>query len=143
MAGGIVFFSGGLPDARAGTWSMTIPIEPFSSDDEYSKTWRSGSAGPYVVSTEVSLDFIELPANDLNGLANRSFHFPANPDDGYIDGSILLCGSHNPVNVTEIEFGSAGIDSITAKLVVAIDFQYELRDLLNIETTLATSLVFS
>jgi hypothetical protein len=141
MVGGIVFFSGGLSDARAGTWSITIPIEPFSATDEYSRTWRSGTSGPYVVSTEVSLDFIRLPAENLSGLANRSFQFPVNPIDGYIDGSLLLCGSHNPVNVTEIEFGSAGIDRITARLVATIDFEFELSDLLNVETTLVADLV--
>jgi hypothetical protein len=140
--GEIVFFSRDVPAPRSDTWSIVIPIEPFSAEDEYSKEWRAGTAGPYIVSTEIKLDFIVVSAEDLPGLANRDFQFPVNPVDGYIDGSIYLCGCHNPVYVTAIEFGPAGVDSIRATLVATFDFQYELGDLLNFDLTLATDLTF-
>ena len=94
------------------------------------------------MSTEIRLEFIEVPAEDLSGLANRGFQFPVNPADGYIDGSIYLCGSHNPVDVTAIEFGPAGIDSISATVVARFDFEFELRDVLNFDLTFAADLVF-
>ena len=141
--GDIVYFGKELPDPRAGTWSITIPIEPFSADGEDSRSWRPGTEGPFVISTAVRLDFIELPAEDLMGLANRAFRFPVNPVDGYIDGSVYLSASHNPVDVTAIEFGAATGASITATFAAAFCFQYELADVLNFDKTLTTSLRFS
>ena len=140
--GEIVFFTRDVPAPRAGTWSIAVPIEPLSADDEYSTEWRVGAGGPYVVSTQIRLDFIEVPAEDLSGLANRAFQFPINPADGYIDGSIYLCGSHNPVDVTAIEFGPAGVHSISATFVATFDFQFELRDVLNFDLTFAADLTF-
>jgi hypothetical protein len=140
--GEIVFFSRDAPAPRAGTWSIAVPIEPFSADDEYSLEWRAGAEGPYVVSTQIKLDFIEVPAEDLSGLANRAFQFPVNPADGYIDGSIYLCGSHNPVDVTAIEFGPASVNSIRATLVATFDFEFELRDVPNFDLTFSADLIF-
>ena len=94
------------------------------------------------MSTQIRLDFIEVPAEDLSGLANRAFQFPINPADGYIDGSIYLCGSHNPVDVTAIEFGPAGVHSISATFVATFDFQFELRDVRNFDLTFAADLTF-
>jgi len=140
--GEIVFFGADVPAPRAGTWSIAVPIEPFSADDEHSKEWRVGTDGPFVVSTQIRLDFMEVPAEDLSGLANRAFQFPVNPGAGYIDGSIYLCGSHNPVDVTAIEFGPAGVDSISATFVATFDFQFELRDVLNFDMTFTADLIF-
>jgi len=140
--GEIVFFTRDVPAPRAGTWSIAVPIEPFSADDEYTTEWHAGAEGPYVVSTQIRLDFIEVPAEDLSGLANRAFQFPINPADGYIDGSIYLCGSHNPVDVTAIEFGPAGVHSISATFVATFDFQFELRDVLNFDLTFGADLTF-
>ena len=94
------------------------------------------------MSTQIRLDFIEVPAEDLSGLANRAFQFPVNPAAGYIDGSIYLCGSHNPVDVTAIEFGPAGVHSISATFVATFDFQFELRDVRNFDLTFAADLTF-
>jgi len=140
--GEIVFFSRDVPAPSGGTWSILVPIEPFSADDEHSTDWRAGAEGPYIVSTQIRLDFIEVPAEDLSGLANRAFQFPVNPADGYIDGSIYLCGSHNPVDVTAIEFGPATVNSIRATLVATFDFQFELRDVLNFDLTFSADLIF-
>jgi hypothetical protein len=141
--GRISYFGPDVPPPRTGTWSVTIPIEPFSADDEYSHDWRAGTEGPHVISTEVRLDFIDMPAVDLVGLANRRFRFPINPVEGYIDGSIYLCGSHNGVLVTAIQFGSAVGDSISANFVATFDFQFELWDVLNFDLSFAADLIFS
>ena len=94
------------------------------------------------MSTQIRLDFIEVPAEDLSELANCAFQFPVNPADGYIDGSIYLGGSHNPVDVTTIEFGPAGVHSISATLVARFDFQSELRDVLNFDLAFSADLIF-
>ena len=140
--GEIVFFGEDVPAPRTGTWSIAVPIEPFSADDEYSMEWRAGTEGPYVVSTQIRLEFIEVAADDLSGLGNRAFQFPVNPADGYIDGSIYLCGSHNPVDVTAIEFGPAGVNSIRATFVAKFDFQFELKDVPNFDLTFSADLIF-
>jgi hypothetical protein len=140
--GEIVFFGSDVPAPSRGTWSIVVPIEPFSADDEYAKEWRAGTEGPFIVSTQIRLDFIEMPAEDLAGLANRAFRFPVNPVDGYIDGSMYLCGSHNPVDVTAIEFGPAGVNWIRATIVATFDFGFELRDVLNFNLTFSADLMF-
>jgi hypothetical protein len=142
LAGELVHFNRADPGPQAGTWSITIPIEPFSSDDKYSTAWRAGSEGPFLVSTEVRLDFIGLPGEDLAQLADQSFSFPLNPDLGHIDGSIYLCGSHNPVDVTEINFGKAVDDTIPATFAARFVFEYQLRNVLNVDMLFATVLSF-
>ncbi len=84
-----------------------------------------------------------MPAVDLGGLANQRFLFPINRVEGYIDGSMYLCGSHNPVEVTSIQFGPAVDDSISATFVATFDFQLELRDVLNFDLSFAADLIFS
>jgi hypothetical protein len=142
IQGEIVFFSPDVPAPSGGTWSIVVPIEPFSADDEYAKEWRPGTGGPFIVSTQVRLDFIEMPAEDLGGLAGRAFQFPVNPVDGYIYGSMYLCGSHNPVDVTAIEFGPARVNWIRATLIAKFDFEFELRDVLNFNLTFSADLIF-
>ncbi|TOJ74857.1 hypothetical protein CGI32_25090, partial [Vibrio parahaemolyticus] len=59
-----------------GDVSLEIGIEPFElSLDDYSEK----------IETVISLNGINLPT-ELNELAGRTFTFPVNPDDGYIDG---------------------------------------------------------
>lgn len=107
----------------AGTWSITLPLEPFSADDEFQPdTFRPGGDGPELITTEISLDFIALPASSASELAGRSFVFPPNPHDGYIDGSIYLIACHCPVDVTQIDFGDADGDTIAAALQATFDF---------------------
>ncbi len=47
-----------------------------------------------------------------------------------------------PVDVTAIEFGPASVNSIRATLVAKFDFEFELRDLLNLDLTLSADLTF-
>lgn len=121
--GTIRHYPAGLDHPVAGTWSIEIPLEPFSADDEYDPaTFRPGPDGPELVETEIVLDFIELPADELAGLSGRTFEFPANSEDGYIDGSIYLIAAHCPIDVTRIDFGDPTADQITATLHTRFDF---------------------
>ncbi|MEV4000623.1 hypothetical protein [Actinomadura sp. NPDC049753] len=115
---GTITYSPSDPDSPgAGTWSIDIPLEPFSADDEYApETFRPGQAGPELVKTEFRLDCISLPAADLSELSGRMFTFPVNPEERYIDGSIYMVATHNPVDITRIEFGPATHDEISATL---------------------------
>src|SRR4030088_2885308 len=55
-----------------------------------------------IVNTSVRLDFIKFQVPDWRDLAGQEFHFPKNPQSGYIDGSIYLGGAHNPADATRI-----------------------------------------
>jgi hypothetical protein len=121
--GTICYWPADLGHPVAGTWSITVPLAPFSADDEYEPgTFRPGTGGPDLVATEISLDFIKLPADGLAALSNRTFTFPAKPADGFIDGSVYLIAAHCPVEVTRIDFGGAGRDRIVATFHVHFDF---------------------
>ncbi|MEU5884121.1 hypothetical protein [Spirillospora sp. NPDC047279] len=128
----------------AGTWSITIPLAPFSADDEYEPaTFRPGPGGPDLITTEISLDDIRLPATDLTALSRRAFSFPPKPESGFIDGSIYLTAVHCPVEVTRLEFGQAAQDHITATLHTHFNFKAAggIR-IHNRTTTLTTPLTF-
>jgi hypothetical protein len=121
--GTLCYWPGDLEHPVAGTWTITIPLAPFSADDPYEPaTFRSGAGGPELVTTEIVLDFIKLPADEPAALSRRTFTFPVKPADGYIDGSIYLVTTHCPVNVTRIEFGSAAGGQIPAAVHVHFDF---------------------
>ena len=77
------------------------------------------------VSTELRLDFIDLPVKSWREIANRTFEFPVNPEDGYIDGSVYLFSVHNPADVTKLEFGDIKDHTISVTITVAIDFTIE------------------
>ncbi|MFC9970289.1 hypothetical protein ACFVH6_05230 [Spirillospora sp. NPDC127200] len=121
--GSICYWPGDLDHPLAGTWNITIPLKPFSADDwRRPATFRPGPGGPELVTTEISLDDVRLPATDLEALSRRTFTFPVNPEDGYIDGSVYLVAAHCPVDVTRIEFGPAGPDHITATFHARFEF---------------------
>ncbi|MGC4104387.1 hypothetical protein [Ferruginibacter sp.] len=77
------------------------------------------------IETSIILNFIRLNINRLKELENKVFEFPVNPDEGYIDGSILLFDVHNPFDVKKIEFSDSDHGSIDATLHFDIDFEYE------------------
>lgn len=91
-----------------------------------------------IVNTSIRLDFIDLPSNMLRDLAGKSFEFPINPDEGYIDGSIYLGYKHHPVDVTSLHFSKSrdgGLKLIVKGIYV---FDHEgLDDLGKIPFTLA------
>lgn len=97
-SGTIEYYRADLDHPVAGIWSIEIPLEPFSADDEFDPaTFRPGPAGPEIIDTAIVLDFIKLPAEELTELSQRTFTFPVNPEDGYIDGSIYLIAAHCPL----------------------------------------------
>lgn len=121
--GTICYWPANLGHPVAGTWSITVPLAPFSADDEYEPaTFRPGAGGPELIATEISLDLVDLPANEVAALGSRTFTFPVKPEDGFIDGSIYLIAAHCPVDVTRIDFGQAGGDRIAATFHVHFDF---------------------
>jgi hypothetical protein len=76
------------------------------------------------VSTFVELGFITLPVKTWKEIGGRTFEFPANPAEGYIDGSISLFGVHNPVDATQIRFGAFNGRLIPATITLSIDFTF-------------------
>jgi hypothetical protein len=138
--GTISFSSSTSEGPKAGLWSIVIPLESFSADDEYSKDWRPGSAGPEMISTKVVLEFIRLPTDDVRDLVRRSFEFPVNPAAGYIDGSVYIAAKHNPVNVRQVRFGDLVDGRIAVTIVGEIVFEFELWGVPNRPIELSTAL---
>ena len=104
----------------AGDVSITILMKPFLR-------------GMDVVDTSIRLDGIDLPSNRLSDLAGKSFAFPANPEDGYIDGSIYLDNRHHPVDVTALSFNRSRDGDLT--LVVKGVYVFELEGLDGLSNT--------
>jgi hypothetical protein len=75
--------------------------------------------------TSFQLDWIKLNISSLQDLENKTFTFPINPDEGYIDGSIYLFDVHNIIDVTSITFGKINNKKIPIKTVLSIDFELE------------------
>lgn len=71
--------------------SIIILLHAFVLDDE-------------LIATSLRLDSINLPSVRLAELVSKSFDFPLNPKDAYIDGSIYLGHRHYPVDVERLEF---------------------------------------
>jgi hypothetical protein len=75
--------------------------------------------------TSFQLDWIKLNIHSLQDLENKTFTFPINPIDGYIDGSIYLFDVHNMIDTTNITFGKFNNQKIPIKTVLRIDFELE------------------
>ena len=73
--------------------------------------------GDQLVDTSIRLDHFELPSLQLGELVGKTFTFPSNPAQGYIDGSIYLANAHHPVDVTTLSFhlGRDGGASVVLK----------------------------
>lgn len=74
--------------------AIHIPLAPFVLHGER-------------VDTSIRLDGIALDLGDLQAQARCSHRFPANPEEGCIDGSMYLQGRHVPVDITSLAFGTA------------------------------------
>ncbi|MBD7922368.1 hypothetical protein [Xanthomonas bonasiae] len=83
-----------------GNVSLTLLMSPFLVDGT-------------LVDTSVRLDGVNLPSNLLSDLAGKSFVFPVNPQEGYIDGSIYLDDRHHPVDVTSLTFNCSRAGGLT------------------------------
>jgi len=102
-----------------GCVSITILIKPFVWDAE-------------ITDTSIRLDGIELPSVHLADLAGKSFTFPINPEEGYIDGSIYLGSAHHPVDVTALSFPRARDGGLSVVVRGTYVFEHEgLADLRN------------
>jgi hypothetical protein len=75
--------------------------------------------------TSFQLNWIKLDVRSLQELENKTFTFPINPDEGYIDGSIYLFDVHNIIDATSISFGKFNNQKIPIKTVLRIDFELE------------------
>lgn len=89
--------------------AIHIPLQPFALGSER-------------VETSIRLDGIALDLSDLRNHENRSYPFPVNPQDGYIDGSLYLQGRHVPVDVTELSFGALAPHGLPTRLVGTVAF---------------------
>lgn len=77
-----------------------------------------------VFDSSIRLDGIDIPIGP-NELQNKSYGFPVNPEDGYIDGSIYFFSSHNPVDVTQLEFGKIAENKLPIKLCTEWVLEFE------------------
>jgi hypothetical protein len=110
---------------------IEIPFSPFTLDDE-------------LVETSLRMDGVVLPTNDLYVLSGQVFHFPVNPDSGYIDASIYIEHAHHPANVTSLRFGQAEGDSIEVEFQVHFLFEFEgLGDYSNTSASVTSRLTKS
>ncbi len=117
----------GFISRRDDVFDIWIGIQPFELDGE-------------TVSTEFRFDGAELPLDGPSVWRSQTFIFPANPELGYIDGSIYMRNAHNPADVTRIVFGDQRGDFIDATLFVAIVFEYEAVGFSNTDVVLNVSL---
>jgi hypothetical protein len=96
----------------SGDFSIEILMRPFFDDEE-------------IVDTSLRLDGVNLVSGLLRDLVGKTFEFPVNPDEGYIDGSIYLKGAHHPADVTSLQFNESrdGKVMLIAKGVYVFDFE--------------------
>jgi len=111
-----------------GNISLEVGVKPFElSLDGYSEN----------IETVIRLDTINLP-KELGELTGKSFTFPVNPDDGYIDGSIYFFAAHSPIDVTEIKFGEVVNGKLPVTFETAWVLEFELTGFKNFNTTIQT-----
>jgi len=108
----------GTLKAGHGGFSIEIPIKPFEL-----AIYPDGT--PELVETALRLDAVSLPTMDLTVLSGRTFAYPVNPDDGYIDGSIYIESAHHPADVSSIRFGAVAEEGLEAELAVNLRFEFE------------------
>lgn len=80
-----------LISGTAGNISIEVMLKPFLMNQE-------------IIDTSIRLDGVRIPSSILRDLVSKTFNFPTNPTEGYIDGSIYLDNTHHPIDVTKIEF---------------------------------------
>jgi hypothetical protein len=91
--------------------TIAIELEPFVIDGE---------------KVEQSLDFqLEISTCDLSQLAGKTFEFPSNPDDGYVEGSIYIWSVHNPIDLHSVAFEDSDGDTVSATLDMTFVFEFE------------------
>ncbi len=98
-------------DSDNNSYGMYVPVAKFVLDGE-------------VVSTDIVFGSFVLPNNLLSYLG-QSVTFPINPEEGYLDGSMLLRDAHNPVDIHQISFINIEDNVITVKFDAEFLFEYE------------------
>ncbi len=117
----------GIISRRNDRFDIAIGLRPFELDGG-------------TVSTAFRLDGIELPAEGQLSWQRGIFEFPTNPEPGYVDGSLYLRHSHNPIDLTRIEFGEFRDNRINAKLTLSILFEYEHTGFSNLDVEFEVTL---
>lgn len=111
-----------------GLYDIRIDLSPFELDGE-------------IVKTAIRLERINFPASSISNLSHKTFDFPVNPIDGYIDGSIYLRHVHNPVDVTKIAFTDFDGESIEAEFRMKILFEFEKSGFEDMDCVIKTLLL--
>ncbi len=115
---------------RALFFDIEIPLQPFEYEDK-------------IQETSVRLNFIHFGVANWRYLSGKTFSFPKNPEEGYIDGSVYLSGVHNPVDATRIQFSNLKGSCLPVSLDLEFDFVFEgLKDLGMIKMLWQTELSF-
>lgn len=90
-----------------GRASLTIELAPYELNGEE-------------VDSPLRLDQIDLPVDELFELAGRTFEFPLNPEEGFIDGSVYLRTRHHTVDVLQLAFGAEEAGELPLKVTGCI-----------------------
>jgi hypothetical protein len=118
--GGFLFENRHIKLPRTLFHSIEIPLDPFEIVHFDGNKKR--------LKTSLSFEFIQLPDQPFRGyraLVGRTFEFPTNPEEGYIDASIYLCGAHNMIDVAELSFLGMKRGLLEVRITMAIDFESE------------------
>lgn len=115
------FLEGSIQEFEDNFFTIFLPITKFVLDDE-------------IIETSLRLDGIQL-TESLSSCIGKTIKFPINPVEGYIDGSIYLRNSHNPVDVTEIKFLKQDNKKLILEMKMNFDFEYESIGFNNEELT--------
>lgn len=102
---------------------------------------RSHRAIAPASASRLRLDLVDLPSTDLVELSGKTFHFPKNPEDRFIDASVYIYHSHHPADVTRITFGSISLAGIAVEMDVDLCFDVEgLGEFKNAHWVVSTAL---
>ncbi|MBB6329936.1 ankyrin repeat protein [Chryseobacterium sediminis] len=105
------FHTGTIRLQEESLYKIRIPISKFILDKK-------------IVETAIELDFVPL-SESLSYCIGKSVEFPVNPEEGYADGSIYLRSSHNPVDLTRLNFLSSEDGVLMVEASIKFDFEYE------------------
>ena len=78
-------------EEKSWKYIIELPVLPFSFEGE-----------EYL--TSLRLNNVDFKTASLSHLTEKTFKFPINPQEGYVDASIYAGGVHVPIEVTEIGF---------------------------------------
>lgn len=101
-------------------YSIELFLEPF--------VW-----GGKTTNTSIRLDNIDFGNLTFQELSGKAFEFKINPEDGYIDGSVYLESTHNPIDVTLISFGT--------RLQELMDIEEQTNDIIK-EDYIVTTILY-